>query len=71
MPPLGKFIAEDGSFRTASFAVYAALRPRLWSSVARLGANSAKASGALCTYLAAWIESFRHSDHYNGVTNRP
>jgi adenosylhomocysteine nucleosidase len=71
MPPLGKFIAEDGGFRTASFAFYAALRPWLWSSVARLAANSAKASGALCTYLAAWIESFRHSAHYNGVTNRP
>ena len=30
MPPMERFIASDGKFRTGAFAAYAALRPWLW-----------------------------------------
>jgi adenosylhomocysteine nucleosidase len=52
MPPMGRFVGEDGSFQAGSFAVYAGLRPWLWGTVFRLGRNSAKASRLLCEYLS-------------------
>ena len=51
MPPLDAFIAADGSFRTGSFALYAAGRPLLWPNVLRLQQNSAKAARALSAML--------------------
>lgn len=51
MPPLDRFIAPDGSFRTRSFALYAAKRPLLWPDVLRLAQNSAKAARALSVRL--------------------
>jgi adenosylhomocysteine nucleosidase len=53
MPPMDRFIAADGTFRTASFALYAAGRPFLWPNVLRLAQNSAKAARALGTMLPA------------------
>jgi hypothetical protein len=50
---MDRFIAADGTFRTASFALYAAGRPFLWPKVLRLAQNSAKAARALGTMLPA------------------
>jgi adenosylhomocysteine nucleosidase len=47
MPQMDRFIDAQGQFRTASFALYAAFRPWLWSRVARLASNSRKAAKAL------------------------
>jgi adenosylhomocysteine nucleosidase len=44
MPPLAKFVDEDGRFESMRFAAYVALRPKWWSTVRQLGANSGLAS---------------------------
>jgi adenosylhomocysteine nucleosidase len=51
MPPMERFVASDGSFRTPAFAVFAALRPTLWPAVIRLARNSARASRSLSDHL--------------------
>lgn len=51
MPPMDRFIAADGSFRTRSFAFYAVGRPFIWPDVVRLAQNSAKAARALSARL--------------------
>jgi adenosylhomocysteine nucleosidase len=56
MPPMDRFVASDGSFRTASFTLYAALRPTLWPAAIRLARNSARASRALCDRLRQEID---------------
>jgi adenosylhomocysteine nucleosidase len=52
MPDLSSFVDPQGRFRTASFAVHAALRPQLWPQVAELARNSSKAAKALGEYLS-------------------
>ena len=52
MPPMKRFIASDGRFRSAAFGLYAALRPWLWISIFQLARNSNKASHQLCEYLS-------------------
>jgi adenosylhomocysteine nucleosidase len=52
MPPMERFIGEEGNFRSGAFALYAVLRPWLWGPVLRLARNSGKASHQLCEYLS-------------------
>jgi adenosylhomocysteine nucleosidase len=40
MPPLVRFVDEDGKFETMRFAAYVAIHPKWWSSVRQLGGNS-------------------------------
>jgi adenosylhomocysteine nucleosidase len=54
MPPLERFIASDGHFRTGAFATYVAVRPWLWLRVIRLARNSSTAAAALC----GWLEQY-------------
>ena len=54
MPPLERFVAGDGQFRTAAFAAFVALRPWLWLRVFQLARNSNKAAAALC----GWLEQY-------------
>jgi adenosylhomocysteine nucleosidase len=56
MPPMGRFIAPNGQFRTAAFAVYVALRPWLWRRVIEMASNSSTAANALCE----WLEQYNH-----------
>src|SRR5271170_1146716 len=51
MPETAGFIDAHGRFRTASFAVYAAVRPWLWLRLAQLASNSSKAARILGDYL--------------------
>jgi len=44
MPLVAKFVDADGRFEIARFAAYVAIRPKWWSSVRQLGANSRTAS---------------------------
>jgi adenosylhomocysteine nucleosidase len=55
MPGLRPFIGNDGQFRTGAFAMYAVIRPRMWSKIGQLARNSAKASAALCKELEKLI----------------
>jgi adenosylhomocysteine nucleosidase len=51
IPEMDRFIDSRGQFRTASFAVFVALRPWLWSRVATLAGNSRKAAKVLGEHL--------------------
>jgi adenosylhomocysteine nucleosidase len=51
MPETARFVDSQGRFHTASFAMYAAVRPWLWSRIARLARNGRKAAKALAEYL--------------------
>lgn len=51
MLPLDRFIAADGSFRTAAFVFFVSLRPWLWPRAVRLARNSRRAANALCREL--------------------
>ncbi len=51
MPHTARFIDSQGQFRTAGFALFAALRPWLWPRVAQLASNSRKAARALGEHL--------------------
>jgi nucleoside phosphorylase len=51
MPGMAHFINSEGQFNTAGFAMYTALRPWMWKSVATLASNSRKAAQALSAHL--------------------
>jgi len=52
LPPIARFIGEDGRFRALRFVAYMALRPRLWASVRKLFRDSTVAAAKLCQALA-------------------
>ena len=56
LPPMNRFIDSRGEFQTLRFALYAAVRPALWSTLGRLKRNADKAANRLCEFLAR-IES--------------
>jgi nucleoside phosphorylase len=51
MPSMQNFVAPDGTFKTAAFAIHVAVRPWLWRTTISLARNSARASRALCVAL--------------------
>jgi hypothetical protein len=55
MPPMGRFVADSGDFNIASFIGYAAVRPWLWPTVIKLGANGSIATKSLCEALKKLI----------------
>ena len=44
MPPVAGFVDANGKFETARFAMHLAMRPKWWSAVRQLSANSRTAS---------------------------
>ncbi len=59
MPQTARFIDANGRFKTASFAVFVALRPWLWRRTAALAFNSRKAARVLCEHLEHYREELR------------
>lgn len=59
LPNTERFVTADGRFREGSFAMHVILRPWLWSSVAKLARNSARASEALCASLHQIICTYK------------
>jgi len=51
MPGMTRFINPEGQFNTAGFAMFAALRPWMWRSIATLAGNSRKAGQRLSAHL--------------------
>lgn len=51
MPPMERFVTNDGQFQSEKFAIYIALRPWKWAAAMRLGRDSAKAAKALSEHL--------------------
>lgn len=57
MPPLGRFIDENGRFATGGFLMYVAVRPRWWSTLMKLKRNNDLAAANLCRELEHLLES--------------
>jgi len=51
LPGMEDFIDHNGQFRTTAFVLHTAIRPWLWSRVAKLDRNSRKAASALAKEL--------------------
>lgn len=51
LPPLGRFISEEGQFGTGRFVLWTLLRPWCWLTVIRLGRNTAAALHTLAQAL--------------------
>jgi len=56
MPPLMRFIDEQGRFHNGQFLLYVALRPRWWPALGRIRANTALATANLCRAVENLIE---------------
>ncbi len=56
LPSIDSFVAHDGSFQSVRFACHMALRPWLWGTTIALARNSAKASQALCSAVASYLD---------------
>jgi adenosylhomocysteine nucleosidase len=52
LPPLNRFVDDEGNFKTGSFAAWTVLRPQHWPKVLELSRNSARALRALAAWLA-------------------
>lgn len=57
MPPLNRFIDENGRFATPKFLMYVALHPRWWATLGRIKKNSEQASKNLCRTLEHLLSS--------------
>jgi adenosylhomocysteine nucleosidase len=68
MPDMARFIAADGQFKTASFAMFATLRPWMWKPVARLARNSRRAERALSSRLERFLEDMPAATNPSGVS---
>ena len=51
MPPLNRFIDENGRFATRKFLMYVALHPRWWSTLGKIRESSSIATTNLCNAL--------------------
>lgn len=58
MPPLNRFIDQNGRFATRKFLVYVALHPRWWSTLGKIRDNSNIATANLCRELSHLIEQY-------------
>lgn len=57
MPPLMRFIDQNGRFNNNQFLLYVALRPKWWPVLGRMRTNTAIASANLCREVEHLIES--------------
>ena len=55
MPPLQRFVGDDGQFQTSRFVRFAMFRPLLWPQLVRLARNSRHAAAALSDHLGEMI----------------
>jgi adenosylhomocysteine nucleosidase len=56
LPDFNPFIAPDGRFQTAKFALYSLIRPWYWPSLVRMGENSKRASRSIAESLVKFLE---------------
>ena len=65
MPPVDRFVASDGGFREARFALHIAVRPWLWGRTMALARNSARASETLCAAIQQYLEREKSANPRN------
>ncbi len=56
LPDFNRFLSPAGRFRTARFALFAALRPFYWPALVRMGENSRKASQSIADCLFDFLD---------------
>jgi adenosylhomocysteine nucleosidase len=56
LPPVERFVGNDGRFRSPAFALHVAVRPGLWRSTIALARNSRRASRALSVAISRYLE---------------
>ena len=56
MPPLMRFIDQNGKFSTGRFLLFVAFRPKWWPALRKMRANAALASANLCREVEHLIE---------------
>jgi adenosylhomocysteine nucleosidase len=56
MPPMNRFIDENGRFATSRFLMYVALHPRWWATLGKIKKNSELATKNLCSTLEHLLE---------------
>lgn len=59
MPPLARFVNEEGGIETGKLVRWASVRPRYWRTLFVLGRNSRRATRALCDWLRANLGALR------------
>lgn len=67
LPPLGRFISDNGEFRIPAFVAYTALRPWTWRRAFHLSSNSVKASIQLCEALELTIKKYARTKTATGL----
>lgn len=53
MPPLGRFVNQEGNLEIGKLARWVSMRPQHWPTMVALGRNSRWATRALCDWLRA------------------
>lgn len=61
LPPMAQFVDDAGQFRTMRFVAWLAIRPRWWSVVRRLNANSQLAAANLSHVLEHLIDQWSNT----------
>ena len=67
IPPLSQFVNTNGKFETLRFLAWVAIRPRWWSVVRQLNANSNLAAANLCQALGHLIRQRSKAEREQGV----
>jgi adenosylhomocysteine nucleosidase len=55
LPDFNRFLSAQGQFQPFRFAIFAAIRPWYWPSLARMGENSRKASQSITESLSNFL----------------
>jgi adenosylhomocysteine nucleosidase len=71
MPETERFVATDGHFHSAKFALHVVVRPWLWRSTIVLARNSARASRKLCAAIEEYLKRETFALALNQKQDRP
>jgi adenosylhomocysteine nucleosidase len=67
IPPVSQFVNATGKFETLRFLAWVAIRPKWWSVVRRLNANSTLAAANLSQALGHLIEEWIGTERAKGI----
>ncbi|HEY6306094.1 MAG TPA: hypothetical protein VI488_06490 [Candidatus Angelobacter sp.] len=59
MPPLNRFVDQEGTFHTGKFLAWSGIRPQYWLATAMLARNSGRATQALAAWLRKNVNNAR------------
>jgi adenosylhomocysteine nucleosidase len=80
LPPLQRFVDQEGAFHSGRFAAWAAFRPWRWAAVIQLARNSTRAAQALSAWLktnlagnllSATVVTLRGAQYIDSMAQKP